>query len=102
MRLRPASFSREQEAFIIEHASEYTTKELAERFELTIGVVYGIGYRHKLTFKAKNQRVKESPPIRERKPVPAGLLPDPAPANFERPAAIYDNHGFINTSKKYS
>jgi hypothetical protein len=101
MRLRPASFTDAQERYIIDNAKEHTAKEFAASFHLSVAVVYGIGYRHGLEFKKSNQRIKERPPIRERKPVPAGLLPDPAPAKFERPAAIYDNHGFINTSKKY-
>jgi hypothetical protein len=101
MRNRPASFTDAQERYIIENASAHTAKELATSFGLTQAVVYGIGYRHHLEFKRMNRKVKESPPIRERRPVPAGLLPDPPAPKIVRAPAEYSNHGFQEVKRKY-
>jgi hypothetical protein len=101
MRNRPTSFTDAQERYIIECASEHTAKELATSFGLTQAVVYGIGYRHNLEFKRIALKVKESSPIRERRPVPAGLLPDPPGPKVVRPTAEYSNHGFQEVKRKY-
>jgi hypothetical protein len=101
MRQRPASFTDVQERYIIENASAHTAKELATSFGLTQAVVYGIGYRHHLEFKRMNRKVKESPPTRERRPVPVNLLPDPAPARLKRVNDGYSNSGYLQTVNKY-
>lgn len=93
---RSASFTSHQLQFIIDHAEEFTVMELAASLRLSKQVVYCIGYRYHLDFKRINRKVKGNPPIRERRPVPAGLLPDPPAPKVERVKGEYSNSGYLN------
>ena len=98
---RTSQCTPSQKEFILEHAEDMTAVDIAKTLNVHRQTVYMVGYRAKIKFKGRNRRIKESPPIRERKPVPAGLLPDPPPAKFERPSAEYSNHGFQEVKRKY-
>jgi DNA-binding CsgD family transcriptional regulator len=93
---RTSQCTPSQKEFILEHAEDMTAVDIAKALNVNRQTVYMVGYRANIKFKGRNRRVKESPPIRERRPVPAALLPEPEKPKVARAKAEYSNSGYLN------
>ena len=97
------TYTVEQMDFILRNHKEMTVRQIADHLKIPTYVVTGIGYRYELEFKRHNRRMKYSadPEEKLKHIVPKGLRADPAPAKIIRPAATYDNTGYLKTLEIY-
>lgn len=97
------TYTVEQMDFILRNYKEMTVRQIADKLNIPTYVVSGIGYRYKLEFRRKNQRIKQSPDSTAKLKgiVPRSLRPDPPPAKIIRPVAAYDNTGYLKTLETY-
>lgn len=97
------TYTVEQMDFILKNCKDMTVRQIADHLKIPTYVVTGIGYRYELEFKRHNRRVKYSPDPEEKLKhvVPKSLRADPPPAKIVRPAAVYDNTGYLKTAQIY-